>query len=55
MKVWQGLLFYALIIWLEFGHILACVISWTEYHSIGWAFGHCFLGWPYIIYWVLEH
>ncbi len=35
------------------GTILACILSWTTWHSIGWMIIHGFFGWLYVIYWLL--
>lgn len=38
---------------LGFGGVLAIIISWSVNHSILWAIIHGFLGWFYVIYYVL--
>lgn len=38
---WQGV---------SFGTALAMVISYTKWHSIGWAIVHGILSWFYVIY-----
>lgn len=38
---------------LSFGSALAIVISYTNWHSIGWAIFHGLLSWVYVIYYVL--
>jgi hypothetical protein len=35
------------------GNVIAILISWSLYHSIGWAFLHGIFGWFYIIYYVI--
>lgn len=35
------------------GNILALIISWSVNHSILWALIHGFLGWFYVIYYVI--
>lgn len=35
------------------GTIIALLISWTLYHSVGWAILHAILGWLYVIYWAI--
>ena len=35
------------------GTVLAVVLSWSANHSILWAILHAFLGWFYVIYYVL--
>lgn len=37
------------------GAILAVILSWTTWHSIGWAILHFFLGWIYVIYWLFKY
>ena len=34
------------------GGILAVVLSWITWHSIGWAIIHFWFGWFYVIYWL---
>jgi hypothetical protein len=36
------------------GTVLAAIISWTSYHSVGWAILHGFLGWFFIIWWCFQ-
>lgn len=36
-----------------FGAILAIVMSWTANHAILWAIIHGFLGWIYVIYYLI--
>ena len=38
---------------ISFGCALAMVISYTTWHSVGWAIFHGILGWIYVIYFVL--
>lgn len=33
-----------------FGTIMAAIISWLKWHSIGWVILHGLLGWLYVIY-----
>ncbi len=35
------------------GSIIAVVMSWTRNQSLLWALIHAFLGWLYVIYYVL--
>ncbi|WP_169728957.1 hypothetical protein [Desulfatirhabdium butyrativorans] len=35
------------------GTVLAIIISWTSNHSVLWAILHGFLGWLYVIYYLL--
>lgn len=38
-----------------FGSVLAMVISYHAYASIGWAIFHGILGWAYVIYYLLKY
>ncbi|QBP43017.1 hypothetical protein E2636_02860 [Paenisporosarcina antarctica] len=38
-----------------FGTCLSMVISYTAYQSIGWAILHGFLGWLYVIYYMIKY
>ena len=40
---------------ISFGSALAMVISYANWHSIGWAIFHGLLGWIYVIYFALVH
>lgn len=40
---------------ISFGSALAMVISYTTWHSIGWAIFHGLLGWIYVIYFMIVH
>jgi len=37
------------------GMSLAAGLSWYMWHGFWWAFLHCFLGWSYVIYWILKY
>lgn len=37
-----------------FGNVIAVIISWTTFHSVGWALIHGIFSWFYIIYWALD-
>ena len=37
------------------GCSVAAVISYAAWHSVGWAVLHGFLGWFYIIYYVIKY
>lgn len=37
------------------GSIIAVVISWSVNHSVLWAIIHGFLGWIYIIYYLIRY
>jgi len=37
------------------GTIIAAVLSWMTWHSIGWCIIHGILGWLYVIYWLLTY
>ena len=38
-----------------FGSALAMVISYTTWHSVGWAIFHGLLSWAYVIYFVWRY
>ena len=40
---------------ITFGSALAMVISYTTWHSVGWAIVHGLLSWVYVIYFVLRY
>ena len=40
---------------ITFGSALAMVISYVNWHSIGWAIIHGLLGWIYVIYYFLVY
>lgn len=40
---------------ISFGSALAMVISYTTWHSIGWAIIHGLLSWVYVIYFFLRY
>jgi hypothetical protein len=35
------------------GTIIAVQVSWTQWHSVGWAVAHGLCGWLYPIFWAL--
>ena len=39
----------------SFGAVLAIVISYVNWHSVGWAIFHGLLGWIYVIYYVIRY
>jgi len=39
----------------SFGAVLAMVISYAHWHSIGWAVIHGLLGWVYVIYYLFRY
>lgn len=39
----------------SFGSALAMVISYTAWHSIGWAIVHGLLSWAYVIYYIIRY
>ena len=39
----------------SFGSALAMVISYVNWHSVGWAILHGLLSWVYVIYYVLRY
>ena len=40
---------------ITFGTCLAMVISYANWHSVGWAILHGLLSWAYVIYYVLRY
>ena len=39
----------------SFGSALAMVISYTAWHSIGWAIVHGLLSWAYVLYYIIRY
>ena len=39
----------------SFGSALAMVISYTAWHSVGWAIFHGLLSWVYVLYYVVRY
>nr|WP_325301781.1 hypothetical protein [uncultured Dysosmobacter sp.] len=39
----------------SFGSALAMVISYTTWHSVGWAIFHGLLSWGYVLYFILRY
>ena len=44
--VWKGV---------SFGSVLAMVIRYCNWHSVGWAIVHGLLSWVYVIYYVIRY
>lgn len=40
---------------IELGMILAAVVSYVNWHSIGWAILHGLLNWAYVIYYIIRY
>ena len=40
---------------ISFGSALAMVISYTTWHSVGWAVVHGLMSWVYVIYFILRY
>lgn len=40
---------------ITFGSALAMVISYTTWHSVGWAIIHGLMSWVYVIYFMLRY
>lgn len=40
---------------ISFGCALAMIISYTNWHSIGWAIFHGLLSWVYVIYYIIRY
>ena len=37
------------------GSLIAVIISWVHWHSIPWMILHGFLGWVYVIYYLIKY
>ena len=37
------------------GSVIAVLLSWTTWHSVGWAIIHFLFGWLYVFYWLIFH
>ena len=35
------------------GAIIAGILSWTTFHSVGWCILHVLFGWAYVIWWLI--
>lgn len=40
---------------ISFGSALAMVVSYTMWHSVGWAIFHGLLGWVYVVYYLIRY
>ena len=40
---------------ISFGSALAMIISYANWHSVGWAIIHGILSWIYVIYYVIKY
>ena len=40
---------------ITFGSALAMAISYTNWHSVGWAIIHGLMSWVYVVYYVLRY
>lgn len=40
---------------ISFGSVLAIVISYTQWHSVGWAIVHGLMSWGYVIYYLAKY
>jgi hypothetical protein len=40
---------------ITFGSALAMVISYTNWHSVGWAVIHGLMSWLYVVYYILRY
>lgn len=38
---------------LGIGSVIAGIMSWSTFHSVGWCILHVILGWFYVIYWLI--
>lgn len=37
------------------GTVIAAILSWSKWHSIGWAILHGILSWVYVIYYLIVY
>ena len=37
------------------GTVVACIISWSTWHSIWWCIWHGIWGWLYVIYYFIKY
>lgn len=37
------------------GTVIAIILSWTKWHSIGWAILHGILSWFYVLYYLIVY
>lgn len=40
---------------ISFGSALAMVISYANWHSVGWAIVHGLMGWLYVGYYIIQY
>lgn len=40
---------------ITFGSALAMVISYTNWHSVGWAILHGLMSWAYVMYYIIRY
>ena len=40
---------------ISFGSALAMVISYTNWHSVGWAIVHGLMSWAYVVYYIAKY
>lgn len=40
---------------ITFGSALAMVISYVNWHSVGWAIVHGLMSWVYVIYYIIRY
>lgn len=40
---------------ISFGSVLAMVISFVTWKSVGWAIIHGLLGWVYVVYYIIKY
>ena len=40
---------------ITFGSVLAMVISYVNWHSVGWAIVHGLMSWVYVIYYIIRY
>jgi len=37
------------------GNVVAAILSWCTWHSVGWTIVHLILGWLYVIFWLIKY
>ncbi len=40
---------------ISFGSALAMIISYVNWHSVGWAIFHGLLSWVYVVYYIIRY
>ena len=40
---------------ISIGTVIACILSWMKWHSVGWCIINGFFGWLYVIYHLIKY